>query len=114
MVGVILQPLQLVLDLAPYGSLYSSVIKPKARISRMLQHNMAAQVAMALAYLHLRQIVFRDLKSDNVLVFSLDIKETINVKLTDYGIAAVLAPSGLKVMILSVTLLKVAENFARK
>lgn len=99
MIGVVLKPLQLILELAQFGSLYSALVKPKTRVSRMLLHNMAAQVAMALAYLHVRQIVFRDLKSDNVLVFSMDARDTVNIKLTDYGIAAVLAPSGMKVAV---------------
>ena len=97
MVGVVLQPLQLVLELAPLGSLSQLVVKQNKKFPRMLMHNSAAQVAMALAYLHARDIVFRDLKSANVLLFSEDVQEDVNVKLTDYGIASVLTPSGIKV-----------------
>ena len=73
MVGVVLQPLQLVLELAPLGSLSHLVVKQQQILPRMLMHNIGAQVAMALAYLHTRLIVFRDLKSANVLLFSTDV-----------------------------------------
>ena len=99
MVGVVLQPLQLVLELAPLGSLSHLVVKQQQILPRMLMHNIGAQVAMALAYLHTRLIVFRDLKSANVLLFSTDVRDDINVKLTDYGIASVMTPSGIKVSI---------------
>lgn len=40
-----------------------------------------------LAYLHKKNIIFCDLKSDNILVWSLDAAELVNVKLSDYGIS---------------------------
>ncbi len=51
---------------------------------------------MALQYLHKNGIVYRDLKSDNVLVWSLDIDQSVNVKLADYGISRFANPGGIK------------------
>lgn len=43
----------------------------------MLTQKIAYQIASGLAYLHKKNIIFCDLKSDNILVWSLDIKEHI-------------------------------------
>lgn len=53
-------------------------------------------MALALRYLHSNGVVYRDLKSDNVLVWSLDPNDVINVKLADYGISRFANPGGVK------------------
>uniref|UniRef100_A0A8C6XCI5 non-specific serine/threonine protein kinase n=1 Tax=Naja naja TaxID=35670 RepID=A0A8C6XCI5_NAJNA len=56
-------------------------------LGHMLTFKIAYQIAAGLAYLHKKKIIFCDLKSDNILVWSLDVKESINIKLSDYGIS---------------------------
>lgn len=53
----------------------------------MLTFKAAYQVAAGLAYLHRKNIIFCDLKSDNILVWSLQVEDSVNVKLSDYGIS---------------------------
>lgn len=40
------------------------------------------------------EIIYRDLKSDNILIWSLDLDDIINVKLSDYGISTFATPAG--------------------
>lgn len=56
-------------------------------LGHMLTQKIAYQIASGLAYLHKKNIIFCDLKSDNILVWSLDVKEHVNIKLSDYGIS---------------------------
>lgn len=92
LIGISIHPLCFALELAPLGSL-NTVLSENARdssfmpLGHMLTQKIAYQIASGLAYLHKKNIIFCDLKSDNILVWSLDIKEHINIKLSDYGIS---------------------------
>ena len=71
-------------EFAPCGSLMDCIRKrpepePKIKTKLMLD------AAKGLAYLHGNGILHRDIKPDNVLVFSLDDLLTVNWKLTDFG-----------------------------
>ncbi|XP_066094861.1 leucine-rich repeat serine/threonine-protein kinase 1 isoform X2 [Saccopteryx bilineata] len=92
LVGISIHPLGFALELAPLGSL-NTVLSENAKdssfmpLGHMLTQKIAYQIASGLAYLHKKNIIFCDLKSDNILVWSLDIKDHVNIKLSDYGIS---------------------------
>ncbi|XP_070559105.1 leucine-rich repeat serine/threonine-protein kinase 2-like isoform X2 [Ptychodera flava] len=95
MVGVTLRPSRvLVMELAPLGSL-RDVIEGKKRLSRVMQHRIALQVAEGLEFLHSQGIIYRDLKPDNVLMYSLSTTDAINAKISDYGISGFASLVGL-------------------
>ncbi|XP_028257720.1 leucine-rich repeat serine/threonine-protein kinase 1 [Parambassis ranga] len=94
LVGISIHPLCFALQLAPLGSL-NTVLEEKHKgkssrympLGHMLTFQVAYQIAAGLAYLHRKSIIFCDLKSDNILVWSLEVKDPVNIKLSDYGIS---------------------------
>ncbi|CAN9506910.1 unnamed protein product [Ophioblennius macclurei] len=94
LVGISIHPLCFALQLAPLGSL-NTVLEEKQKdkssrfmpLGHMLTFKVAYQIAAGLAYLHRKSIIFCDLKSDNILVWSVEVEDPINVKLSDYGIS---------------------------
>ncbi|XP_071489110.1 leucine-rich repeat serine/threonine-protein kinase 1-like [Diadema antillarum] len=102
LVGVSIQHLCFAMDFAPLGDLQSylyseqrnalpfflkSKIALEPVLSRTLTHRIAQQVASAIRYLHGKDIIYCDLKTDNILLFSVDENADVNIKLTDYGIS---------------------------
>ncbi|XP_033759236.1 leucine-rich repeat serine/threonine-protein kinase 2-like isoform X1 [Pecten maximus] len=94
LLGVSFQPRVIVLELAPKGSL-GNVLKSGRPLDRIMQHRIALQVAEGLVYLHQLMVVYRDMKPDNVLIYSLDLNCSINAKVSDYGIARFATLDGL-------------------
>ncbi|XP_072321953.1 leucine-rich repeat serine/threonine-protein kinase 1 [Eucyclogobius newberryi] len=94
LLGISIHPLCFALQLAPLGSLNTVLEAGNKRsgvkfipLGHMLTFKMSYQIAAGLAYLHRKNIIFCDLKSDNILVWSLEVQEPVNVKLSDYGIS---------------------------
>ena len=74
----------MVTEYAPCGSL-ADAIKKRDEPSERMKAKLMLDAAKGLAYLHENGILHRDIKPDNVLVFSLDKVIAVNGKLTDFG-----------------------------
>ena len=95
-VGVCVYPMALVLELAPLGALSFPLLKKKIPIHRLTIFRVALEVAVALRFLHKQGIIFRGLKADNVLLWTLNPDSLCHCKITDFCIATHLSPVGAK------------------
>ncbi|XP_047143282.1 leucine-rich repeat serine/threonine-protein kinase 2 isoform X2 [Hydra vulgaris] len=95
--GFLIKPeLCAVMEYARHGALSSVIHKRSKFIPRIVKFRICQQIASALAFMHKKCIIHRDIKSDNILLFSLNHNSKINIKLTDFGTANIMSPSGLK------------------
>ena len=76
--------IMMVTEFAPCGSLADCIVK-RPEPSEQIKAKLMLDAAKGLEYLHANGVLHRDVKPDNVLVFSLDEELAVNGKLTDFG-----------------------------
>ncbi|XP_066901989.1 activated Cdc42 kinase Ack [Halyomorpha halys] len=80
--GIVLsQPLMMITELAPHGSLLDYLRKQLGQLSVSLLWDYATQVAQGMAYLEAKRYLHRDLACRNVLMSAID-----QVKIGDFGL----------------------------
>ncbi|ELP83812.1 protein serine/threonine kinase, putative [Entamoeba invadens IP1] len=78
----------MVTEFAQFGSLNDFMKKRKEQAPRSaIKAKFMLDMAKGISYLHHNGIVHRDIKPDNLLVFSLEMNEKVNAKMTDFGSA---------------------------
>ena len=97
-VGFVMQPrLRAVMELANFGNLKELNDDRKSPIPRLSLFKISQQIASGLDFMHRRRVIHRDIKPDNILVFST--VPDVNVKISDFGTANFLEPIGMKLLL---------------
>jgi NIMA (never in mitosis gene a)-related kinase len=84
--GCVISPTNLLLvsEFVPHGNL-KNYLRDTAQLSLRFKLRCMLDAAIGLAYLHHHHIMHRDVKTDNALVFSLDVNAQTRIKITDFG-----------------------------
>ncbi|ELP85523.1 serine/threonine protein kinase HT1, putative [Entamoeba invadens IP1] len=78
----------MVTEFAQYGSLQDLMKhKTSEKVEMKFRIKILVDAAKGIFYLHENGVLHRDIKPDNILVFSMDFLEKVNAKLTDFGSA---------------------------
>jgi len=87
LVGICLQPLALVTELAPHGTLYDLVHWWEEGLPWELRIKVAIYVAAGVKFMHDKTppLAHLDLKSPNILLISLNPKDLVCAKISDFG-----------------------------
>ena len=93
--GFCLDPPCVLVEKAPLGNLYQTLMDTEVKINRIVRFHISNQVASALSYLHRHDIIYRTLKSSSILLWSLNFKCDASIKLAHFERAAYRSPSGL-------------------
>ncbi|ELP95310.1 protein serine/threonine kinase, putative [Entamoeba invadens IP1] len=76
----------IVTEFAQFGSFFDVMNnKNSNEVDMKIRIKMMIDASKGILYLHSNGILHRDIKPDNILVFSFDLNETVNAKLTDFG-----------------------------
>ncbi|ELP85453.1 protein serine/threonine kinase, putative [Entamoeba invadens IP1] len=76
----------IVTEYADFGSLHSVMEnRKKSPITNKMKTKICLDASKGILYLHINGILHRDIKPDNILIFSLEENVTANGKLTDFG-----------------------------
>ena len=93
--GVCLHPLAtLALESAPLGSLEGVLASRTHPLPRVVVYRVVWEVAVAMAHVHSKGVVLRDLNAASILVWSVDPESLCHCKLADLRAATPLTPSG--------------------
>eukprot|EP01130_Rhizamoeba_saxonica_P017436 TRINITY_DN844_c0_g2_i1.p1 TRINITY_DN844_c0_g2~~TRINITY_DN844_c0_g2_i1.p1 ORF type:complete len:612 (-),score=100.65 TRINITY_DN844_c0_g2_i1:45-1880(-) len=96
LIGLCTQPLCLIMNLYPLGSLDRYVYKQGNSSMKVFSWKYRAKLALdisrGLSYLHMNDYIHRDIRSPNILVASLNENSEITCKVTDFGTTVLTAP----------------------
>ena len=85
--GIQLHPLRMVLEFMPHGNLSSLLPNSFFQLTWKWRMLGCLDVARAMHFLEINSFTHRDLRTENILVYSLDENAAFRVKLADFGLA---------------------------
>eukprot|EP01127_Copromyxa_protea_P009760 TRINITY_DN231_c0_g1_i2.p1 TRINITY_DN231_c0_g1~~TRINITY_DN231_c0_g1_i2.p1 ORF type:complete len:2533 (-),score=509.78 TRINITY_DN231_c0_g1_i2:1516-9114(-) len=91
LLAISIDPLAMVLELCPHGDLFDFLHKkPEIEFGWDLRIKMALDISRGMSYMHSQTppVMHLDLKTPNILVSSMDYKDEVCVKVTDFGLSS--------------------------